>query len=115
MGMHLNTEPAFDVQHRLRPLFGHLLGAAAIFLLLAVMIGRGVASATPEETFIQNLYQDLLGRQPSSTEQQTWQNFLTLNGNSQGTRQQIAMILLTSSEYQINLLQSFYMSFLGRL
>ena len=99
MGMHLNTEPAFDVQHRLRPLFGHLLGAAAIFLLLAVMIGRGVASATPEETFIQNLYQDLLGRPGSPSEISGWVNLADLGVS----RQAIVHGLLSSPAYRTRL------------
>jgi hypothetical protein len=59
--------------------------------------------------FVKGLYQDILGRTASPGEVQGWVNAL-----SGATRAQVAMGFLTSQEYRINLVDSYYIQYLSR-
>jgi uncharacterized protein DUF4214 len=59
--------------------------------------------------FVQGLYQDILGRTASPGEVQGW-----VNGLSGATQAQVAMGFLTSQEYRIDLVDSYYIQFLSR-
>jgi hypothetical protein len=61
--------------------------------------------------FVKGLYQDILGRTapPSPSDVQGWVNAL-----SGATRARVAMGFLTSQEYRINLVDSYYTQFLHR-
>lgn len=59
--------------------------------------------------FVSALYQEILGRNGSSAEVQSWVNAL-----QRETRSQVAMGFLTSTEYRTDLVDSYYTEFLGR-
>jgi hypothetical protein len=60
-------------------------------------------------SFIRGLYHDLLSRAPSQAEVNVW---LTILG--QASRTAVAQAFLTSSEYRTDLIQSWYLKYLGR-
>jgi hypothetical protein len=59
--------------------------------------------------FVTAIYQDLLGRSPSPSDLTTWVGFLGTH-----TRGEMAQILLTSAEYQTDIIQAWYHRFLSR-
>ena len=60
--------------------------------------------------FITALYQDLLGRSPSSAEQAQWDAAF----GAGATREQVAMQVLKSTEFRTRLLKGWFQAYLGR-
>ncbi|MDZ4779297.1 MAG: S8 family serine peptidase [Planctomycetia bacterium] len=60
--------------------------------------------------FVSAAYQDLLGRTAETSGVNYWVSFLSTGG----TRAQFAQTLLTSSEYRLNTIDSYYQEYLGR-
>ena len=60
--------------------------------------------------FITALYQDLLGRSPSSAEQAQWDAAF----GAGATRQQVALQVLKSTEFRTRLLKGWFQAYLGR-
>ena len=60
--------------------------------------------------FVAGLYQDILGRTGSAMEVQGWVNALAAGA----TPVQVASLFLTSPEYRTNLVQSYFITYLGR-
>jgi len=60
--------------------------------------------------FVDSAYQDVLGRAAEAAGKAYWVNFLSTGG----TRSQFAQTLLTSSEYRLNTIASYYQDYLGR-
>lgn len=61
--------------------------------------------------YVQQVYRDVLGRDPSPMESTTWLNFLS----GGGARSQFLQGLLSSPEYFGNLVDAWYWKYLGRL
>jgi hypothetical protein len=92
-----------------------------IMVLLATLIGanstaRADAAASPTAvncnpvSFLENVWQDLLGRDITPGEKAPLLDFL----DSGGSHAQVAQIVLNSVEYRTKLAQSLYQQFLGR-
>ncbi|HEX7446367.1 MAG TPA: DUF4214 domain-containing protein, partial [Pirellulales bacterium] len=76
-----------------------------------------------DQTFVRNLYRELLGRDPDNSGNQAWLNFLatgnpTQSGNGQQStaarRHQVIDFFLSSPEYLNHLVTCMYENFLGR-
>ena len=76
--------------------------------LLAGVPGDG----TPQ-TFVQNLYRELLGREPDSGGEATWLAFLQQNNNATGRAEVIAGFM-NSPEYATHYITTLYQVVLGR-
>jgi Domain of unknown function (DUF4214) len=84
----------------------NLIGTAALACAFAVVAFAG----DPNQKFIMEAYEDLLGRAPAPTEVTTFEMFL----NAGATRSQVAGVITSSLEYRRRLVQGFYQMFLHR-
>ncbi|HVX61139.1 MAG TPA: DUF4214 domain-containing protein [Pirellulales bacterium] len=76
--------------------------------LLAGQPGDG----TPQ-TFVQNLYRELLGREPDAPGDSFWVNYLKQHNNSAG-QAQVVQAFLNSHEYAVHYIATLYHVILGR-
>ncbi|HVA48315.1 MAG TPA: DUF4214 domain-containing protein [Pirellulales bacterium] len=74
-----------------------------------------------DQTFLTNLYRELLDRNPDQTGFQYWLNFLQTNGgttasgqSNAATRQQVVQIMLHSQEYETHWVDAVFDNFLTR-
>jgi uncharacterized repeat protein (TIGR01451 family) len=82
---------------------------------------NGQPGDNSDQTFLTNLYRELLNRNPDATGFQFWLNFLATNGGATAsgqsnavTRQFVIQAFLHSQEYELNFVDGVYEEFLGR-
>lgn len=79
--------------------------------------GAGFLTGTPGDaavqTFVQNLYRELLGREPEQAGDSFWVNLLNQNNGAAG-RSHVIEFFLDSPEYKTHFISSLYQTFLGR-
>jgi len=82
-----------------------------------VVTGVGFLSGVPgdgtEQTFVRNLYRELLGREPDSSGEAFWLSYLSAHDNAAG-RQQVIQAFMNSPEYAIHYITTAYNVILHR-
>ncbi|MGH7194108.1 MAG: DUF4214 domain-containing protein, partial [Candidatus Saccharimonadales bacterium] len=80
--------------------------------------GIGYLEGTPgdgtNQTFVQNLYNEMLGRQPDPTGQASFNNYLSQNNNDAG-RNNVVTQFLNSPEYKMHYVDTVYGALLHRV
>jgi hypothetical protein len=74
----------------------------------------GTAGDGTPQTFVQNLYRELLGREPDSAGQAYWLGVLGSNGSNAAVRAQVIRSFLYSLEFETHFVTAIYEDFLGR-
>src|SRR5262245_13446732 len=87
---------------------------AALIIIGASAPGHAATTPVAKDcnpvSFLESVWQDLLGRDITPSEKASFLNFL----NNGASHAQVAQIVLTSGEYRTKLAQSLYQQFLGR-
>lgn len=84
------------------------------FLSASAPYASGQPGNGTDQTFINNVYQELLGRMPDATGQAYWTGVIALGGGGQAGRQDVVRGLLGSAEYRADQITGIYQDFLGR-
>jgi hypothetical protein len=76
----------------------------------AMTITTAAFAVNPDQKFVTQAYEDVLGRAPSRAEYTNWLKFI----EARGSRMQFAAFLTSSAEYKNKLVEGWYMQFLRR-
>jgi uncharacterized repeat protein (TIGR01451 family) len=74
----------------------------------------GTAGDGTPQTFVHNLYRELLGREPDSAGQAYWLSILGSNASNAAVRANVIRGFLYSAEFETHFVTSLYQDFLGR-
>jgi hypothetical protein len=84
------------------------------FLSASAPYAAGQPGDGTNQTFINNVYLELLGRMPDASGQAHWMGVLASAGSGQSARHEVVLGILGSAEYRADQITAIYEDFLGR-